>query len=216
MLMHTSIAFDASGYELWPALLGGAELVIAPPGPVDIAVLERVITTHRVTSVFVTTPLLELLAEGDLSCFGSVRQVGAGGDALSAAAVRRLVEVQRQITVVNAYGPAETTINSTAYSIRGSDGLADVTRVPIGSPIGNTRVFVLGAGLVPVPVGVVGELYIAGAGVGRGYRGRAASTAERFVACRSGGAGSGCIARATWCGGMRRGGWCLLAAVIFR
>ncbi|WP_308821647.1 AMP-binding protein [Rhodococcus opacus] len=107
--------------------------------------------------MFVTTPLLELLAEGDLSCFGSVRQVGAGGDALSAAAVRRLVEVQRQITVVNAYGPAETTINSTAYSIRGSDGLADVTRVPIGSPIGNTRVFVLGAGLVPVPVGVVGS-----------------------------------------------------------
>ncbi|MDT2009436.1 AMP-binding protein [Rhodococcus opacus] len=186
--MTSSTAFDASAYEVWPALLGGSALFPAPPGPVDPAALGELVTTHRVTSMFVTTPLFHLLADSEMNNLDQTRQVVAAGDTLSPVAVDRFRRAHPGTGVVNAYGPTETTVCATTFSVPAADGLEGGS-VPIGSPIGNTRVFVLGGGLMPVPVGVVGELYIAGAGVGRGYRGRAGLTAQRFVACPFGGPG---------------------------
>ncbi|MFC9557915.1 amino acid adenylation domain-containing protein, partial [Rhodococcus sp. NPDC056960] len=193
VLLHSSMAFDASAYELWPTLLGGGQLVIAPPGPPDIDVLERVVDAGDVTSMFLTTPLFHLLSDSPELARGALdrlRQVVTAGDVVSPNAVRRLLARHPRITVVNAYGPTETTVCATAYSTTGSKGFDDQVSIPIGVPIGNARALVLGPGMVPVPVGVVGELYITGSGVGRGYIGRQGLTAERFVACPFGEPGS--------------------------
>src|SRR5262249_58896199 len=89
--------------------------------------------------------------------------------------------------ITNLYGPTEVTIDAIGFTVEGEQSGA---RIPIGRPLCNYRVYVLDDGLEPVPAGVVGELYIAGAGVGRGYVGRGGLTAERFVADRVGAAGS--------------------------
>ncbi|MEU6688509.1 condensation domain-containing protein, partial [Streptomyces sp. NPDC046832] len=109
-------------------------------------------------------------------------------EALSGEVVRRWREVNPAARVVNEYGPTEATVGCVTYSIRPGDDFS-AAGVPIGRPIANTRVFVLDAGLRPVPVGVAGELYVAGAGLARGYVWRPGLTGERFVACPFGGVG---------------------------
>ncbi|QIS21062.1 amino acid adenylation domain-containing protein [Nocardia terpenica] len=184
VLLRSSMAFDASAYELWPVLLAGAAIVIAPPDRLDIAALLNTVSRHRVTTMFAATALFEVLAtaEAELSA-DSLRQVVTGGDALGPVAVARFRDRWPGVGVANAYGPTENTVCVSTYTIPDSRQWDTGERVPIGAPVANVRAFVLGSGLVPVPPGAVGELYVAGAQLARGYRGRASLTAERFVAC---------------------------------
>ncbi|WP_344368808.1 condensation domain-containing protein, partial [Streptomyces indiaensis] len=115
--------------------------------------------------------------------------VVVGGEVLSGEVVRRWREVNPAARVVNEYGPTEATVGCVTYSIRPGDDFS-AAGVPIGAPIANTQVFVLDGALRPVPVGVAGELYVAGAGLARGYVGRPGLTGERFVACPFGGVGA--------------------------
>ena len=182
------LAFDASTFEIWGALLNGARLVIYPDGVVDLARLRSVIAQQQISVLWLTAALFHQVVDEDVEALAGVRQLLAGGDVLSAAHVRRVIEALPGCTLINGYGPTEGTTFSACYAVPDVAAIADT--VPIGRPITNTQVYVLDGGLEPVPIGVVGELYVAGMGLGRGYVGRCGLTAERFVANPFGPAGS--------------------------
>ncbi|QFG21423.1 amino acid adenylation domain-containing protein [Actinomadura sp. WMMB 499] len=181
VLVQANHAFDASTYEIWTPLLRGGRLVVAPAGDLDAAERGALIAGHRVTNVHATAGLFRVLAEQSPEIFAGVREVSTGGDVVSSAAVQALLAAHPDLVVRSTYGPTETTGFATHVRFSGGDDVPAV--VPIGVPLDNTRTFVLDGFLRPVAPGVVGELYIAGAGLARGYAGRAVLTAERFVAC---------------------------------
>ncbi|MEU4210579.1 amino acid adenylation domain-containing protein [Streptomyces sp. NPDC026206] len=180
VLQFSSPSFDAAFWELCMGLLTGAALVLAPterllPGP-DLA---AVLAGQRVTHATIPPVALAVLADDQVPA-GMTLVVA--GEACAPELVARFAPGR---TMVNAYGPTETTVCATM-----SRPLpADAGVPPIGGPVRNTRVYVLDAGLRPVPYGVPGELYVAGAGLARGYLGRPDLTAGRFVADPYGTAG---------------------------
>ncbi|WP_437079543.1 amino acid adenylation domain-containing protein [Streptomyces sp. enrichment culture] len=180
VLLHSPAAFDASTYELWVPLLNGGTVVVAPAGELDVPALQHTIASERVTALWLTSSLLNVIADHAVDALSTVREVWTGGEAVSGATVRRLHEACPALRVVDGYGPTETTTFATCHPVpRPCTGGATV---PIGRPMANTRVYVLDACLRPVPPQVTGELYIAGAGLARGYLGKPGLTAERFVA----------------------------------
>ncbi|MET4656756.1 amino acid adenylation domain-containing protein [Streptomyces sp. PvP037] len=187
VLFHAPHAFDASSYELWVPLLSGGTVVVAPDGRMDATVLRRLVLDHDVSHVHVTAGLLRVLADQDPGCLAGVREVLTGGDVVPAESVRRVLDANPGVRVRQLYGPTEVTLCATQYEVADAAEVDGV--LPIGRPLDNTRVYVLDGALNPVPVGVAGELYVAGAGVARGYLGRPVLTGERFVACPFGGTG---------------------------
>ncbi|GAA2708879.1 hypothetical protein GCM10010315_06060 [Streptomyces luteosporeus] len=180
LLLHSPLAFDASTYEMWVPLLAGGQVVLAPPGDLDLPALARTIAEEGITSVFLTAGLFRLIAEEHVGCLRGVHEVWTGGEVVSTAALRRVVEECPGTTVIDVYGPTETTTFATFHPLRRPYDYPGT--VPIGAPMDNTAAYVLDAALRPVPVGVPGELYLAGAGLARGYLGRPDLTAGRFVA----------------------------------
>ncbi|MFF7365774.1 amino acid adenylation domain-containing protein, partial [Streptomyces sp. NPDC008125] len=188
VLMHSPTAFDLSTYELWVPLLNGGRVVVAPPERLDLDLLQHTITTHGVTGLWLTAGLFRLVAEERPGLLAGVREVWTGGDVVSPAAAARVRAACPAIQVVNGYGPTEATTLATCHPVRELSGNA--ATVPIGAPMANMRAYVLDDRLRPVPTGMVGELYLAGTGVARGYFGRPGLTAERFTADPYGPAGS--------------------------
>ncbi|MEV5597204.1 amino acid adenylation domain-containing protein [Streptomyces sp. NPDC052496] len=186
VLFHAPHAFDASTFELWVPLLNGGRVVVAPETvDLDGTVLARLVGEHGLTAVHVTAGLFRVLAQETPECFAGLRHVLAGGDVVPSEAVARVAEACPGVEIRHMYGPTETTLCATTFVIAPGAKVPQV--LPIGSPRDGLRVFVLDTFLRPVPVGVAGELYVAGRGVAHGYLGRAALTAERFVACPYGG-----------------------------
>ncbi|MEV6767679.1 non-ribosomal peptide synthase/polyketide synthase [Nocardia sp. NPDC051030] len=177
-LLKTPATFDLSVWEFWSPLTTGGSLVVTAPGDErDPDRLRALMDTHGVTVLHPVPSLLGmLLTAGPLPA--SVRAVLAIGEALPAATAAEFLEKSGGATLYNLYGPTETAVSITAYEVRKQPELT----VSIGAPAWNSRVYVLDARLQPVPVGVSGELYLAGAQLARGYHGRAALTADRFIA----------------------------------
>ncbi|MFF4370597.1 amino acid adenylation domain-containing protein [Streptomyces sp. NPDC001594] len=175
MLCGTSVNFDVSVFELLTTLSTGgtAELVDNA-----LALADRDGWDGHVLSG-VPSVLAELA--GRLDKAPEVRSVVLAGEVLPARLVRQLREALPGAQIVNSYGQSES-FYATAYSLPASEEWAGGEVAPIGTPLGNMRAYVLGPGLTPVPQGVVGELYVVGACLGRGYHGRPGLTAERFVA----------------------------------
>ncbi|TGZ13839.1 hypothetical protein DV517_53220 [Streptomyces sp. S816] len=185
VLFRSPHAFDASTYELWVPLLNGGLVVIAPPGDLDVPALAALMQEQRVTGTFLTATLFNELADRCPERLATLVEVMTGGEAASPAAVRRVREHCPGTTVTNAYGPTETTTFAATFAMAPGAPLPD-GQVPIGRPLDGTCLHILDDRLAPVPPGVTGELYIAGAGLAQGYLGRPGLTAERFVACPAG------------------------------
>ncbi|MGW2130387.1 amino acid adenylation domain-containing protein [Streptomyces coelicoflavus] len=169
----TTVGFDIAGLELFLPLLHGARVVLAPREVVrDPVALGALVRESGATLMQATPSLWQALCEAGGLPAGL--RVLVGGEALPVSLARSLAGDGRAVT--NLYGPTETTVWSSAAEVTESGA------VSIGGPVANTRLYVLDAGLCPVPVGVAGELYIAGAGLARGYHGRPGLSAERFVA----------------------------------
>ncbi|MFK8329978.1 non-ribosomal peptide synthetase [Pseudomonas sp. BJa5] len=179
LMQKAPISFDVSVWECFWPLVTGCRLVLAGPGehrdPQRIATLVR---EHGVTTLHFVPALLQVFIQEPLaaSC-SSLRRLFSGGEALSAALRDRVLQVLPQVALHNRYGPTETAINVTHWHCAGTDG----TRSPIGRPLANVLCRVLDDELQPSAPGVPGELYLGGAGLARGYLGRAGLTAERFV-----------------------------------
>ncbi|MER7562561.1 amino acid adenylation domain-containing protein [Streptomyces sp. NPDC097941] len=179
-LMHHPSSFDASTYELWVPLLSGVRIVALEGESTDIAALAATVIEGGVTVGPFNEGIFRLLAENHPESFRDLRHVTIGGDTVSAAAVRKVREHNAGARLTNSYGPTEATLAVVHHAITDED--IERNSFPIGRPLDNTRVYVLDEGMRPVPPGVTGELYVAGDGLARGYVGRPALTAERFVA----------------------------------
>lgn len=178
-LQLAPISFDASTLEIWGALLNGARLVIMPPSIPSLQCLQEVITKHHVTTLWLTAGLFHLAVEERPDIFKPLSQLLAGGDVLSVPHVEKILSLYPSCTVINGYGPTENTTFTCCHKMQGKSDIG--TSVPIGRAVTNTEVFILDNELNPVPEGEVGELYIGGSGLARGYWGHPDLTAERFV-----------------------------------
>ncbi|MEU6293527.1 amino acid adenylation domain-containing protein, partial [Streptomyces sp. NPDC046988] len=173
-----SAGFDTFGWEWSMALLTGAALVVVPQEERLGGELAVFLAREGVTHVTLPPGVLALLDEGDVD--PGVVVVTAGEECPPEVMARW----SRGRVMFNSYGPTETTVDATLWRCD-----PDAGEVLIGGPVFSTRVFVLDGSLEPVPPGVVGELYVAGDGLARGYLRRSGLTGERFVACPFGGAG---------------------------
>ncbi len=175
-----SLAFDYSVWEIWGPLLGGGQLVVVPESvaasPDDFHAL---LVSKQVSVLSQTPTALAALAQEGLESAALV----VAGEACPAEVVDQWAPGR---VMVNGYGPTETTV----YATLSAPLEAGSGAVPIGAPVSGAALFVLDAGLRRVSAGVVGELYVAGTGVGCGYLGRLGLTSSRFVACPFGGSGT--------------------------
>ena len=182
-LLPTPVSFDLSVTGLYGCLLSGGRLCL---GGLD-EELPALAAGGGFTFLKATPSHLPLLARLPASCVPS-GQLMLGGEAVPAALLRQWRQRHPGLALVNHYGPTEATVGCLDYQMSPGDLVPDLV-VPVGRPMWNTRVFVLDGSLGLVPPGVAGELYVAGAGLARGYLGRPGLTGERFVACPFGAAG---------------------------
>ncbi|QXC44703.1 non-ribosomal peptide synthetase [Rhodococcus qingshengii] len=178
-LQKTATTFDVSLWGYFTALLSGTRVVLAShDGHRDPAYLARLIEDHRVTLTdFVPSMLTVFATSVPEHALVSLRDVFVIGEALPVETVRAFAQVS-SAGLHNVYGPTEAAVSITYYEVDGSES----TGIPIGVPEWNSQVYVLDSRLQPVPVGVAGELYLAGDQLARGYVARPDLTSDRFVA----------------------------------
>jgi amino acid adenylation domain-containing protein len=179
VILHAApVSFDASTFEIWGPLLNGAQLVVlAEPKP-SLEALAAALERHQVSTLWLTAGLFHQMVEHQMDGLQPLRQLLAGGDVLSPEHVKRVLQ-RLPCTLINGYGPTESTTFTCCNPMTDANEVG--ASVSIGRPISNTQVYILDRYLQPVPVGVRGELYIAGDGLARGYLNRPALTAESFV-----------------------------------
>ncbi len=171
VLGSTSVCFDISIMEIFVTLAWGGKILLAE----NVLALPTLPARGEVTMInAVPSGVAELVRDGRLP--DSISVVNTGGEAVKGALARRIHERSRAKRVIDVYGPSEDTTYSTTSLIP-----RDVETPAVGRPIHGTRAWILDAGLSPVPIGVPGAVYLAGDGLARGYLGRPALTAERFI-----------------------------------
>jgi len=178
-LQFSPVSFDASTLEIWGPLLNGGCLAMMPPELQALSELGMAIRQYGVTTLWLTAGLFNVMVEQRLEDLRPLKQLVAGGDALSPSHVRKALETLQGCRLINGYGPTEGTTFTCCHTICSED--AQGSSIPIGRPISNTQVFLLDPENELVCPGEVGELCIGGDGLARGYLNQPELTAAKFV-----------------------------------
>ncbi len=175
-----NIAFDAATFEIWGALLNGAKLVIIPKSILlSPSKFAASLQSQQVSILFLTTALFNQLAALVPEAFSSLRCLLFGGEAVDPQWVQEVLDKGSPQNLLHVYGPTENTTFSSWYLVEKSP--KTTMTIPIGKPISNTRIYILDQCLQPVPVGIPGELCIAGVGLAIAYLNRPDLTDEKFI-----------------------------------
>ncbi|MEP7308331.1 MAG: amino acid adenylation domain-containing protein [Acidobacteriota bacterium] len=179
VLQKTPFSFDVSVWELlWPLTAGARVVMAVPGGHRDPAYLVDLIDRAQITTIHFVPSMLGAFLEGPgLDRCGSLKRVICSGEALPPELLRRFTAAL-DVPIHNLYGPTEAAVDVTAWAC---DAAQVRSTVPIGKPIANSQIYVFDARRQPVPIGVTGEIYIGGVGVGRGYLNRPELTEQRFL-----------------------------------
>ncbi|HEY9622717.1 MAG TPA: amino acid adenylation domain-containing protein [Crinalium sp.] len=175
-----NLAFDAATFEVWSALLNGARL-IGIDREITLSPTEFVaeLQQQQISILFLTTALFNQTVSQIPTAFQSLNYLLFGGEAVNVDRVRSVVQQGKPKHLLHVYGPTENTTFSTWYEVQAVP--ENATTIPIGQAIANTQVYLLDAHLNPVPANVIGEIYVGGSGLAKGYLNRSELTAERFV-----------------------------------
>ncbi|MFN6563694.1 MAG: non-ribosomal peptide synthetase [Nostoc sp. ChiSLP01] len=176
----SNVSFDAATFEIWGALLNGAQLVGISKdvtlSPHEFALQLR---EKGINVLFLTTALFQQFARDVPQAFATLKYLLFGGEAVDIRWVKKIIKHGAPKHLIHVYGPTENTTFSSYYYVENLPESA--TYLPIGRPIANTEIYILDTYFQPVPIGVTGELYISGDGLAREYLNRSELTAERFI-----------------------------------
>lgn len=175
----SSIAFDAATFEIWGALLNGGKLIIPPSNPIGLEEISQNIRKHNVNILWLTSMLFSEAIQNAPDLFKTVDNVYVGGEILPPAAAKLFLQKYPDKILWNMYGPTETTTFALYHQVSWSD--LESRSIPIGKPIRGYEAYIFDENMQLLPKNVIGELYIGGSGVARGYFKNAHLTAERFV-----------------------------------
>ncbi|MBG9884026.1 hypothetical protein ABE01_13895, partial [Bacillus paralicheniformis] len=180
ILQLSNYSFDGSVFDIFGALLNGASLVLIEKETVlNTHELAEVIKKEQVSVMFITTALFNTLADINIGCLAKLRKILFGGERASIPHVRKVLNHVGRDKLIHVYGPTESTVYATYYFINEIDDEAET--IPIGSPLANTSVLIMDEAGKLLPIGVPGELCIAGDGLSKGYLNREELTAEKFI-----------------------------------
>ncbi|MEI8703606.1 amino acid adenylation domain-containing protein [Pseudoalteromonas sp. B62] len=180
-VLHAApISFDAATFEIWVPLLNGGTVCCYPQDKIDVNQINRTIVENKINLAWLTAGLFDVWVDAKDTAHTPLRTIVTGGDVVSAKSVACLYDMNPNIRVVNGYGPTECVTFACCHVV--DRDIESVQSLPIGRAIADTLVYVLSDQGQPVPIGAVGELYIGGDGVSRGYLNQAALTEEKFIA----------------------------------
>ncbi len=178
ILQTGAIAFDASTFEIWGALLNGLPLyLINNDVLMNVKKLEQFIQKNKISTMWLTSPLFNQISKEKSEIFEKLEYLLVGGDVLSTKHINNVRSKNKKINIINGYGPTENTTFSTCFHINKDYE----ENIPIGKPIANSTCYVLNKHGRLQPVGVYGELYVGGDGLARGYINNKELTKEKFI-----------------------------------
>lgn len=180
IMCAASISFDAFTFEFWGALLHGGHSILVDPKVFGYQDISEVLNKYKIDTAWLTSALFNQIVSQSTQQLKQLKYLVVGGDALSIEHIRQALKSLPNTQLINGYGPTENTTFSCTFNIK-PDNLNDRASVPIGKPIGNSSAYVLDQHGQKANIGIVGELYLAGAGLSRGYLNQPVLTAEKFI-----------------------------------